>query len=216
VAQAPTYQINTVDIRITVNRVSTLINTTSGLIAVEIASSDDFLIKIVLNNTDFEGTITNATVTYIWENGQGILTDSNNDGIYETTLNDVPAGTYRIRIYAYAGENYDFRDDFEIVLNVIAPPGTDITIIIVSMVAGVVGLTVAFVLYQKHFKYPAKVRMMRKIRKKIGKGKKTKPLTVETRDNIVRSEIERNKDMLKIEKESVDKINKKTGGDSLE
>ena len=216
VAQAPTYQINTVDIRITVNRVSTLINTTSGLIAGEIASSDDFLIKIVLNNTDFEGTITNATVTYIWENGQGILTDSNNDGIYETTLNNVPAGTYRIRIYAYAGENYDFRDDFEIVLNVIAPPGTDITIIIVSMVAGVVGLTVAFVLYQKHFKYPAKVRMMRKIRKKIGKGKKTKPLTVETRDNIVRSEIERNKDMLKIEKESVDKINKKTGGDSLE
>jgi len=216
VAQAPTYQINTVDIRITVNRVSTLINTTSGLIAVEIASSDDFLIQIVLNNTDFEGTITNATVTYIWENGQGILTDSNNDGIYETTLNNVPAGTYRIRIYAYAGENYDFRDDFEIVLNVIAPPGTDITIIIVSMVAGVVGLTVAFVLYQKHFKYPAKVRMMRKIRKKIGKGKKTKPLTVETRDNIVRSEIERNKDMLKIEKESVDKINKKTGGNSLE
>ena len=216
VAQAPTYQINTVDIRITVNRISTLINTESGLIAVEIDSSDDFLIQIVLNNTDFGDNIKNATVTYVWENGQGILTDPNDDGIYEATLSSVPAGTYCIRIYAYAGENYDFRDDFEIILNVIAPPGSDITILIVSMVAGVIGLSIGFVLYQKHFKYPPKVRMMRKMRKKIGKGKKLKPLTVDNRDNIVTSEIERNKDMLKIEKEKVDKMDKKMGGESLE
>ncbi len=216
VAQAPTYQINTVDIRITVNRVSTSIDTASGLIHVDIDPSDDFLIQIVLNNTDFGGIIKNATVTYIWENGQGILTDSNNDGIYDATLNNVPAGSYRIIIYAYAGENYDFRDDFEIVLNVIAPPGPDITIIIISLTAGLVGLSVGFVLYQTHFKYPPKVRMMRKIRKKISKGKKLKPLTVNTRDNIITSVIEHNKDMLSIEKENVDKINKKAGGDSLE
>ena len=216
VAQAPTYQINTVDIRITVNRVSTSIDTASGLIHVDIDPSDDFLIQIVLNNTDFGGIIKNATVTYIWENGQGILTDSNNDGIYEATLNNVPAGSYRIIIYAYAGENYDFRDDFEIVLNVIAPPGPDITIIIISLTAGLVGLSVGFVLYQTHFKYPPKVRMMRKIRKKISKGKKLKPLTVNTRDNIITSVIEHNKDMLSIEKENVDKINKNAGGDSLE
>ena len=216
VAQAPTYQINTVDIRITVNRVSTSIDTVSGLIAVDIASSENFRIQIVLNNTDFGGTIKNATVTYRWDNGQGILTDSNNDGIYEATLNNVPAGSYRISINAYIGENYDFRDDFEIVLNVIATPGPDITIIIISLTAGIVGLSVGFVLYQKHFKYPPKVRMMRKIRKKISKGKKLKPLTVNTRDNIITSEIMRIKDMFSIEKENVDKLNKKTGGDSLE
>jgi len=123
VAQAPTYQINTVDIRITVNRVSTSIDTVSGLIYIDINPGDDFLIQIVLNNTDFGGTIKNATVTYRWGYGQGILTDSNNDGIYEATLINVPAGSYRISINAYAGENYDFRDDFEIVLNAIAPPG---------------------------------------------------------------------------------------------
>lgn len=216
VAQAPTYQINTVDIRITVNRVSTSIDTVSGLIHVDIDPSDDFLIQIVLNNTDFGGIIKNATVTYRWDNGQGILTDSNNDGIYEATLNNVPAGSYRIIIYAYAGENYDFRDDFEIVLNVVAPPALDITIILISLAAGVVGLSVGFVLYQTHFKYPPKVRKMRKIRKKIGKGKKLKPLTVKTRDNIITSVIESNKDMLSIEKEKVDKINKKAWGDSLE
>ncbi len=216
VAQAPTYQINTVDIRITVNRVSTSIETVSDLIFVNINPNDDFLIQIVLNNTDFGGIIKNATVTYRWDNGQGILTDSNNDGIYEATLNNVPTGSYLININAYAGENYDFRDDFEIVLNVVAPPGLDVTIIIISLTAGLVGLSVGVFLYQTHFKYPPKVRMMRKIRKKIGKGKKLKPLTINTRDNIITSEIERNKDMLSIEKENLDAINKKTGGDSLE
>jgi hypothetical protein len=216
VAQAPTYQINTIDIRITVNPVSTSINTGSGLNHVDISPNEDFLIQIVLNNTNFGGTIKNATVTYQWENGQGILTDSNNDGIYEAILINVPVGSYLISIYAYAGENYDFRGDFEIVLNVIAPPGPDITIIIISLAAGVVGLSVGIVLYQTHFKYPPKVRMMRKIRKKIGKGKKLKPLTVSTRDNIITSEIESNREILRIEKENVDKITKKTGGDSFE
>jgi len=216
VTQAPTYQINTVDIRITVNRVSTSIDTASGLIHVDIDPSDDFLIEIVLNNTDFGGTITNATVTYRWNNGQGVLIDSNNDGIYEATLNNVPAGSFLISINAYAGENYDFRDDFEIVLNVVVPPGPDITIIIISLVAGVVGLSVGFALYQTHFKYPPKVRMMRKVRKKISKGKKLKPLTVNTRENIITSEIESNREILNIEKEKIDKIYKNTGGDSLE
>ena len=216
VAQAPTFLINTVDIRITVNRIRTNIETVSGLTAVDIVQSDDFLIQIVLNNTDFGGTVKNATVSYQWENGQGILTDANNDGIYEATLNNVPAGTYRVRINAYAGENFDFRADFEIVLNVIAPTGPDITIIIISLAAGAVGLTLAFVLYQTHFKYPPKVRMMRKMRKKIGKGKKMKPLTVNTRDNIIASKIESNKESLKLEKENVDKISKKTGEESVE
>ena len=216
VASAPNYQINTIDLRITINRVSTSIYTVSSLIFVDIDPNENFLIQIVLNNTDFGGTIKNATVTYRWANGQGVLTDSNNDGIYEAILNNVPAGSYLISINAYAGENYDFRDDFEIVLNVIAPPGPDITLIIISLTAGVVGLTVAFTLYQTHFKYPPKVRMMRKVRKKIGKGKKLKPLTVHTRNNIITEETARIKDILSIEKEKVDKIDIKSGGDSLE
>ncbi|NVM16782.1 MAG: hypothetical protein HWN80_03640 [Candidatus Lokiarchaeota archaeon] len=213
VAQAPTYQINTTDIRITVNPVSTSIDTVSGLNYVNISPNEDFLIQIVLNNTDFGGTIKNATVTYRWENGQGILTDSNNDGIYEVTLNNVPEGSYLISINAYAGENYEFRGDFEIVLNAIATSGLDFTIIIVSLAAGLVGLTVAFVLYQKHFRYPPKVRIIRKIRKKISKGKKIKPLTLSTRDNIIAGETERNREILKVEKEIVDK---KPGGETLE
>jgi len=215
VAQAPTFQINTsITIMITVNSISTTINTMSD--TTSITPGENFLIQVNLSNNDFGGIIKNANVTYSWANGQGFLSDSNNDGIYEATLNSVPAGTYRIRIYAYAGVNYDFSDDFEIVLNVVAPTGPDITIIIISLTAGLVGLTVAFVLYQKHFRYPAKVRMMRKLRKKIGKGKKVKPLTVSTRDNIITGKIERNREILQVEKENSDKNYKKSGGDSLE
>ena len=216
VAQAPTYQTNTTGIKINVIPVRTLINTVSGLIYIDMSPNEDFLIQVNLTNTDFGGNIKNATVTYRWANGQGFLTDSNNDGVYEATVNNVPTGIYRISVNAYAGENYDFSDDFEIILNVVAPPGPDITIIIISLVAGLVGLTTAFVLYQKHFKYPPKVRMMRKLRKKIGKGKKVKPLTVSTRDNIITSEIERNKEILNVEKEIGDKLNKKPGVESLE
>ena len=57
---------------------------------------------------------------------------------------------------------------------------------------------------------------MRKIKKKIGKGKKLKPLIVNTRENIIKSEIARIKDQLSIEKETVDIVDKKIGGDSLE
>lgn len=215
IAQAPTYQINTtIKIIITVKSISTSIDTLSDTNL--LSPGEDFLIQINLTNIDFGGSIKNATVTYSWTNGLGTLTDSNNDGIYETTLTNIPVGTHRIRIYAYAGENYDFRDDFEIILNVVAPPGPDITIILISLAAGVVGLTTAFVLYQKHFKYPPKVRMMRKLRKKIGKGKNLKSLTLSTRDNIITGEIERNREILKVEKAIVDKINKKPGVDSLE
>ena len=58
--------------------------------------------------------------------------------------------------------------------------------------------------------------MMRKVRKKISKGKKLKPLTVSSRNSIITDEIEKSRELLKGEKEIVDKINKKEGGDTLE
>lgn len=220
VAQAPTYQLNTTNIRITVRPI---IASIIGSSLVDLDPNDDFRIQLALLISDFYSvyfgeTIKNATVTYRWANGQGILTDSNNDGIYEATLHNVPARTqpYIITINAYAGQNYDFGGEFEIVLTVEAPPGPDITIILISLAVGVVGITTAFVLYQTHFKYPAKVRMMRKIRKKINKGKSLKPLTVSSRDSIITNDVERNREILKGEKEVTDKIDKKAGGDTLE
>ncbi|MBY8990437.1 MAG: hypothetical protein KGD58_06755 [Candidatus Lokiarchaeota archaeon] len=223
VAQATDFQISTVDIRITVNRISTSINTLSGETYFDISSEDDFLIQIVLNNTDFGEIIKNATVTYRWERGQGELVDLDNDGIYEVVLRNLPAGSYVIIINAYAGEDYEF-ETFEIILNARAKPGFDYTFIIILLSIGILGLGTYFVLYQKYFKYPPKVRKIRKLRKKISKNKRLNPISLQTRDDIIRSKIQMNKQMLEQEKISPETkiqvedsdVKKKEGGGVIE
>lgn len=219
IAQATNYRIITIDIRITVRRINTLINTTSGGNYIDIKPGENFPIKVVLNNTDFGGTIKNATVTYRWAHGQGQLQDPDNDGIYEALLQNVPAGSYIITISAFAGENYEF-EDFEIILNAIAEPGLNITIIIILLAAGVAGLSTFFIIYQKHFKYPPKVRKIRKLRKKISKNKKLKPITLQTRQNIINENIINSRQILDADKLDFDdlrlKNTKKEGGNTSE
>ncbi|MFX1585743.1 MAG: hypothetical protein ACFFDL_14430, partial [Promethearchaeota archaeon] len=219
IAQATNYRIITIDLRITVRRINTLINTTSGGNYIDIEPGDNFRIKVVLNNTDFGGTIKNATVTYRWAHGQGQLQDPDNDGIYEALLQNVPAGSYIITISAFAGENYEF-EDFEIILNAIAEPGLNITIIIILLAAGVAGLSTFFIIYQKHFKYPPKVRKIRKLRKKISKNKKLKPITLQTRQNIINENIINSRQILDADKLDFDdlrlKNTKKEGGNTSE
>ncbi len=223
VAQATDYQISTVDIRITVNRISTSMSTFSGETYIDISSEDDFHIRIVLNNTDFSEIILNATVTYRWEGGQGELVDLDNDGIYEAVLQNVPAGSYVISITAYAGEDYEF-EIYEIILNARAVPGFDFTPIIALLSIGIVGLGTFIVLYQKYFKYPSKVRKIRKLRKRISKNKKLNPISLQTRDEILKSKIQINKQMLdqeklppetKIQDKDLD-FKKKGGGEVIE
>jgi hypothetical protein len=223
VAQATDYMISTVDIRITVNRISTSINTLSDETYFVVSSKDDFTIQIVLNNTDLGEIIKNATVTYSWERGQGELVDLDHDGIYEAVLRNVPAGSHIISITAYAGEDYEF-ETFEIILNARAKPEFDFTFIIILLSIGIVGLGTYFVLYQKYFKYPPIVRKIRKLRKKIRKNKKIKPTSIQTRDNIIKSKIQMNKQMLEQEKQSLDtkiqvenlNFKKKEGGEDNE
>ncbi|MFX0025984.1 MAG: Ser-Thr-rich GPI-anchored membrane family protein, partial [Candidatus Hermodarchaeota archaeon] len=86
---------------------------------IEAYAGEDVLLKIILKDPQ-NNTIKNATVTYTWAYGTGQLFDPENDGIYEVDLVNVPSGTYIIRIYAFAGDNYDF-ESYEIMLIVITP-----------------------------------------------------------------------------------------------
>jgi hypothetical protein len=198
VAQVEDYQINSIDIRININRIGTSLDTLSGEKFVSIDPLDDYRIKMVFNNTDFGGLIKNASLTYRWDNGYGQLLDLDNNGIYEILLTNVPAGTYIISISAFAGDDYEFQS-IEIVLNVIAPPGPDIMLLLISTAAGVLGLSVFMVLYVKVLKYPPKVRKVRKLKNKIGKGKKMKEITLETREEILNNKVLRNKELFEIE-----------------
>ena len=223
VAQAPEFQVNFADINLIINRINTDINVFSGEPYIDISSESDYRIQIVLNNTDFGGIIKNATVTYRWERGSGELTDFDYDGIYEAVLQNVPAGSFVITITAYIGEDYEFQT-FEIFLNAGAQPGFDLTLIIALLSFGIVGIGTYFVLYQKYLKYPPKVRKIRKLRKRIKKNKKLKPITIQTRDDILKSNLEMNKQLIDkdkltqstLTKEGKHNYKKKKGGDLFE
>ena len=118
VAYTPNYEVQTIDLRISINRIKVNI---SGDSIITVMVGELIHLEVQLTDLDFGGAITKATVTYRWANGQGILTDPDDDGIYEATLYNVPVGSYLITISAYAGDNYDF-ENFEIVIIITEAP----------------------------------------------------------------------------------------------
>ena len=189
VAQATDYQDFTSDIRITITRISTIINTVTGESLLDAKSGQNFRLKLLLNNTDFGGIIKGATVSFIWEYGVGELTDLDNDGVYETILQNLKVGSHIITITAFAGDLYEF-ETYEIVLNVIAESKLNLTWIVIGLTGGIMGLVSVFISYQKHFKYPRIVRKVRKLRKNIRKGKKTKQLLIAKREDIINNSLQ--------------------------
>jgi len=78
--------------------------------------------------------------------------------------------------------------------------GPDYTPIIIGLIAGIIALVVFFSAYQTHYKYPAMVRKIRKLRKKIRKGKSIKSLVVNTRENLAKANFQNDLRILKEEK----------------
>jgi len=187
VAHANNFQIKTIDLRITTNRIKITTSTLSKEPYVTGLEGDTIKLSIILNNTNilpFGELIKNATVTYKWAYGQGILLDPDNDGVYEADLVNVPPGTYIITITASAGDDYDF-ESYEVTLSVNVREGLDLTWLLIIFSSVIIGLLSVFGLYQKHFKYPPLVRKIRKLRKKVRKGKKIKPISLSKREEIV-------------------------------
>ena len=190
IANRSNYQTKTLSLRITLNKISTVISTTTGERLFSIKPNEPFMLSIELNDVDFGGRITNAIVTYRWAYGQGNLTDDDNNGIYEVELTNIPAGTYEIIITASAGDDYSF-DVYRITVSVEPETTPDFTILFILLAGGLVALVTAFTLYQVRFKYPPLIRKSRKLRKKITKGKKTKPVKdITTRDDLIKQHLE--------------------------
>jgi hypothetical protein len=93
---------------ITIRKIYTQISSNSGVDTLDVKPELDANIKIVLSNLDFGGTVKNMTVTYDCDLGTGVLTDADQDGIYELVLKNVPVGNYPIQISVLANENYEF------------------------------------------------------------------------------------------------------------
>ncbi|NVM45643.1 MAG: hypothetical protein HWN79_12075 [Candidatus Lokiarchaeota archaeon] len=209
IAHANNFQVKSLSLRITLNKIATIISTTSGNSYFNIKPSDHFLLSLELTDFDFGGPITNANVTYRWAYGQGTLLDPEDDGTYEDELENIPTGTYTITITASAGDEYNF-EIYKITLNVVSVTPPDFTMLVI-LIAGVFGaLVVAFTLYEVRFKYPAIVRKSRKLRKKIKKGKKTKPIKdIASREDLVKEQFESNVETIQYEKKTENGIKEK-------
>jgi hypothetical protein len=209
IAYANNFQIKTITLRITLNKIATVINTTSGESYFSILPSESILLSIELTDSDFGGTITDATVTYQWAYGPGILLDPENDGIYEFELENIPTGTYTITITASAGDEYNF-ETYEITINVVSVTPDDFSLLFIAL-AGVLGaLVLGITLYVTHFKYPPTVRKSRKLRKKIRKGKKTKPVKdITSREELIKDHLESNVEIIQLEKKTENGLKEK-------
>ena len=212
VARANNFQVKTISLRITLNKIATIINTTSGETYFIISLGGSLLMSIRLTDSDFGGTITNATVTYRWAYGQGTLLDPENDGIYvndEDELKDIPTGTYTITITASAGDDYSF-ETYEITLIVESVTAPDSSMLFILLAVALITLVVGFTLYEVRFKYPAIVRKSRKVRKKIKKGKETKPVKdIASREDLIKDYIERDIETIRLEKKTEDSMKEK-------
>ncbi|MHA1988516.1 MAG: hypothetical protein ACW98D_17940, partial [Promethearchaeota archaeon] len=150
---------------------------------------------------------------YTWQGGDGILEDLDDDGVYVAVLTGVSPGTYPISISAFAGDDYDV-ENFQITLTVISSPSPDYTWLVYILIGAIIGLGTFITLYQTHFKYPPMVRKIRKLRKKIGKGKKVKPIMITEREEIISANVQNNFEFLKTEtspSKDIEKSNKKVG-----
>ena len=203
-AQATNFQIETMELRITVNKISTVISTVSGEPIITINPGESVKLRIMINNSDFGVAIKNANVTYRWTYGQGVLTDYDNDGIYEADLENIPEGSYTITITASASDDYNF-ESYEITISAITHPKSDQTWLIYVLFGGIIGLVSVFTLYQTYFKYPPMVRKIRKLRKKIRKGKKTKMILTSKRSKIIENSIREKTQIIELESKTPDK-----------
>jgi len=90
--------------------------------------------------------------------------------------------------------------------------GFNMMLLFIVSSVGLGGLIIGFSLYQFRFKYPPMVRKIRKLKKKIRKGKKTKLIGFNDRNEIINSNFQDSKNILKLEQEQITK-SKQVDGD---
>ena len=179
------FQLQTDNLRINVQRIKTNV---SGDSIIEILTGKAIHIEIELTDEDFGETIKDANVTYRWQFGEGELTDSNSDGIYEVDLNSKPVGTYTLTITVDKGDDYNFKR-FQITIVIISPPDDFLIffVFLITAILTVVALISYFVLYKTVLRYPKPVRKTRKYSRTLGKTKNPSVNITPRKDSFVAS-----------------------------
>lgn len=187
-ASYPDYQTKLIYPRITVRKINAEIIPTSGLNVVNIKPGENVPLQIWLNDTDYGNNIIGAVVTYSYSNGDGVLTDPDNDGIYDGIIQNLLLGSHVVTINALVGDDYEVQS-FQLTINAFSPPNPLFDLLIYILMGAIVVVSVGITLYQTHFKYPPTIRKIRKLKKKIRKEKKLKKLEIVDRGFIISTRI---------------------------
>ena len=179
------FQLQTDNLRINVQRIKTNV---SGDSIIEILTGKAIHIEIELTDEDFGGTIKDANVTYRWQFGEGELTDSDSDGIYEVDLTSKPVGTYTLTITVDKGEDYYFQR-FQVTIVIISPPDNFLIffVFLITATITVIALISYFVLYKTVLRYPKPVRKTRKYGRTLGKTKNPSVNITPRKDSFIAS-----------------------------
>jgi hypothetical protein len=195
------FQYQTEDLRIVVRPFRAEITTLTGEDSYIRRPGESLTLKVILNNTDIDALMLGAEVKYSWDFGTGDLTDPDGDGVYEVTLENLPIGSFKILITAFAGPEYEI-EGLSITLSAIIPEAELALFLTLLFIA--IGSTSAVViyiyLYRKIFRFPKKVRTVRKYAKTLNK-EKAPSRHIETREESVsevyREELDKTEKMLK-------------------
>ncbi|MHA2125646.1 MAG: hypothetical protein ACW99E_10080 [Promethearchaeota archaeon] len=156
--------------RITVRKINTEIKSISGNNTISITPGEDASIEVYVNNTDFDRLLKGLVVTYSWDGDSGLFTDLDDNGIYNLTLKNIPAGTHTITINAFGGDIYNFAS-YEFTITAVKQGQNALLFQILAILGAIAAVTIGGYLYayQKVLKFPKTVRKVRKYRKNLNK-----------------------------------------------
>jgi len=97
-------------------------------------------------------------------------------------------------------------DDVTLYIN-IEEFGENWTPLIIGLATAIIGLASAFSLYFKIFQFPPLVRKIRKLKKKIRKGRRTKPLQLNKRVEIINKNFQKPTEILNLKAAGIEKAN---------
>jgi len=187
---------NSSSLKITIRKILTEVSSETGSNRIDIKPNEDVTLEIRLNNLDIGETIKNVTVFYNWQFGQGQLEDTDDDGIYEIDLDDIPEGTYTVTISIFGEEDYEF-EEYELTISASRTAQEIMTqnIILGGTVTGTLALGSYLFMYQTYLKYPTNVRKSRKLRKSISKSGSIKqkidvPSRGDLMDDLLKEDLE--------------------------
>ncbi len=141
------------------------------------------------------------------------------DGLDITEFIDLNSEV-NLSIQLFLADSFNLDKEIEISIDdvylyiTIIQLGGDWTLVIIGLSAGIIVLATALGLYFKIFQYPPMVRKIRKLKKKVRKGKKLKPLLLSLREDQINESLQNKMQILSIETPGAEKPSKeeKTSG----